>query len=161
MVFFPWLGLHPAGSSVHGILQAQIPEWVAIPFSRGDQIWVSCITGSLNHLSHQASQLIMIPRKSSSVNLRVLCECPTHPGASASEHRLRGARGQHLRANRLEEPPGQPLNRARDSSQSWEWPAGGAGVPLWKQRSISLSQLQAHTSRAFLTIPCSAQDGND
>ena len=24
----------PAGSSVHGILQARIPEWVAIPFSR-------------------------------------------------------------------------------------------------------------------------------
>ena len=25
----------PPGSSVHGILQARIPEWVAIPFSRG------------------------------------------------------------------------------------------------------------------------------
>ena len=25
----------PSGSSVHGILQARIPEWVAIPFSRG------------------------------------------------------------------------------------------------------------------------------
>ena len=35
-------------SSVHGILQARILEWVAIPFSRGssqlrDQTWVSCI----------------------------------------------------------------------------------------------------------------------
>ena len=30
------------GSSVHGILQARILEWVAIPFSR-DQTWVSCI----------------------------------------------------------------------------------------------------------------------
>ena len=26
---------HPPGSSVHGILQARILEWVAIPFSRG------------------------------------------------------------------------------------------------------------------------------
>ena len=39
------------GSSVHGILQARILEWVAIPFSRGssqhrDQIRVSCISGS-------------------------------------------------------------------------------------------------------------------
>ena len=38
------------GSSVYGILQARILEWVAIPFSRGsswpsDQIWVSCIVG--------------------------------------------------------------------------------------------------------------------
>ena len=38
----------PPGSSVHGILQARILEWVTIPFSRGsswlrDQTWVSCI----------------------------------------------------------------------------------------------------------------------
>ena len=38
----------PPGSSVHGILQARILEWVAIPLSRGssqsrDQTWVSCI----------------------------------------------------------------------------------------------------------------------
>ena len=38
----------PPGSSVHGILQARIPEWVAISFSRGssqprDRTQVSCI----------------------------------------------------------------------------------------------------------------------
>ena len=38
------------GSSIHGILQARILEWVAISFSRGsswlrDQIRVSCIAG--------------------------------------------------------------------------------------------------------------------
>ena len=32
------------GSSVHGILQARILEWVAIPFFR-DQTQVSCIAG--------------------------------------------------------------------------------------------------------------------
>jgi len=40
----------PPGSSVHGILQARILEWVAIPFSRKsswprDWTWVSCIAG--------------------------------------------------------------------------------------------------------------------
>ena len=40
----------PAGSSVHGILQARLLEWVAISFSRGssgstDRTQVSCITG--------------------------------------------------------------------------------------------------------------------
>ena len=40
----------PGGSSVHGILQARILEWVAIPFSRGssrprDRTRVSCIAG--------------------------------------------------------------------------------------------------------------------
>ena len=38
----------PPGSSLYGILQAKILEWVAIPFSRGssrprDQTWISCI----------------------------------------------------------------------------------------------------------------------
>ena len=44
---------NPPGSSVHGILQARILEWVAIPFSRGsflpgDQTcaaYISCIDG--------------------------------------------------------------------------------------------------------------------
>ena len=40
----------PPGSSVHGILQARILEWVAIPSSRGssrlkDWTWVCCIAG--------------------------------------------------------------------------------------------------------------------
>jgi len=38
----------PPGFSLHGILQARIPEWVVIPFSREssqprDRTWVSCI----------------------------------------------------------------------------------------------------------------------
>ena len=42
----------PKGSSVHGIFQARILEWVAISFSRGssqprDGTWVSCIAGRL------------------------------------------------------------------------------------------------------------------
>ena len=42
----------PPDSSVHGILQARILEWVAIPFSRGffqprDQTWDFCIVGRL------------------------------------------------------------------------------------------------------------------
>ena len=40
--------MNSSGSSVHGILQARILEWVAIPFSRvasqpRDRIWISCI----------------------------------------------------------------------------------------------------------------------
>ena len=46
------------GSSVHGILQARILGWVAIPFSREsfqprDGNWVSHTAGRLYHLSHQ------------------------------------------------------------------------------------------------------------
>ena len=40
----------PPGTSAHGILQARILEWVAIPFSRGSLwprgwTWVSCFAG--------------------------------------------------------------------------------------------------------------------
>ena len=40
----------PPGSSIHGLLQAGILEWVAISFSRGssrfrDCTWVFCIAG--------------------------------------------------------------------------------------------------------------------
>ena len=40
----------PPGSTVNGILQARVLEWVAIPFSRGssrarDRTWVSCTEG--------------------------------------------------------------------------------------------------------------------
>ena len=44
----PWRSL--PGSSVHGILQARMLEWVAVSFSRGsfpprNRTWVSCIAG--------------------------------------------------------------------------------------------------------------------
>ena len=51
----------PPGSSVHGILQARIQEWVAISFSRGssriwDRTWVSCTAGRIFYcLSHEGS----------------------------------------------------------------------------------------------------------
>ena len=48
----PWepMDWSPPGFSVHGLIQAGIHEWVAIPFSRGssrprDWTWVSCIAG--------------------------------------------------------------------------------------------------------------------
>ena len=42
---------NPPGSSVHGILQGRIQEWVVIPFSRvssqpKDQTWISHIAGT-------------------------------------------------------------------------------------------------------------------
>ena len=49
-------GLGPPGSSVLGILQARILEWVVIPFSRGsawprDWTWVSCIASRFFNMS--------------------------------------------------------------------------------------------------------------
>ena len=50
--------MEPASSSVHGILQARILEWAAMPFSRGSSqprnqthISVSCIAGRFFSIS--------------------------------------------------------------------------------------------------------------
>ena len=64
LILWDPLDCSPPGSPVHGISQARILEWVAIPFSRGsspprDQTHLSCIfcTGRqiLYTLSHQGS----------------------------------------------------------------------------------------------------------
>ena len=68
----------PLGSSVHGILQARILEWVAIPFSRGssrprDQTQVSRIAGGYF--------TICATREAPEVKVLVALSCPTlcHP----------------------------------------------------------------------------------
>ena len=60
-----WTVCSPPGSSVLGILQARILEWVPIPVSRESSLtrdpnWVSCIAGKFfffNHLSLQGSSI--------------------------------------------------------------------------------------------------------
>ena len=52
------------GSSVHGIFQARVLEWVAISFSRGsspprNQTWVPGCRQKLHRLSNQGSQKVL------------------------------------------------------------------------------------------------------
>ena len=67
----PWdpMDCSRPGSSVHGIFQARILEWVAISFSRGtsqprDRTWVSCVscTGRqiLCHCTMRKAHIVMI-----------------------------------------------------------------------------------------------------
>ena len=75
----------PSGSSVHGILQARILEWVAIPFSRnGTQVFptqewnldlLHC-RQILYHLSHQGSPEIEAESKKTNKDN---CKNPAHP----------------------------------------------------------------------------------
>ena len=60
----------PPGSSVHGILQAGILEWIAIPFSRGssqprDRTWVSCIAGGFFSIWTVQAQQDLLPTRDS------------------------------------------------------------------------------------------------
>ena len=65
------------GSSVHGILQARILEWVAMPSSRGsslprNQIWVSCIGRQVLYQSHVTWEARLRGAKVSRARSRVL-----------------------------------------------------------------------------------------
>ena len=82
------------GSSIHGIFQARVLEWVAITFSREssqprDRTWVSCIAEILYHLSHQGSLLLL--SRFSHVQLCATPETAAHQdplslGFSRQEH---------------------------------------------------------------------------
>ena len=66
--FWNSMDCSPPGSSVHGILQGRILEWVAIPFSRGssqprDWTHVSWITGRFFSVWEYASHLYIQPVK--------------------------------------------------------------------------------------------------
>ena len=69
----------PPGSFVHGILQARILEWVAIPFSRGssqpkDQTQVSCISGRFFNIWTTREELWKQPtRRTSTITLLNCC----------------------------------------------------------------------------------------
>ena len=85
----------PPGSSVHGILQARILEWVAIPFSRGsswpkDQKQVFCICRRiLDRLSHQGNLMNQkVQQHSNCPSLSFLVKAllfPAEPWGSADE----------------------------------------------------------------------------
>ena len=74
----------PPGFAVHGILQARIPEWVAMPSSREssqprDWAYVSCIScigrRILYHLNHKGSPAGTLPLDFSSPNEHSTSPC--------------------------------------------------------------------------------------
>ena len=52
----------PPGSSVHGNLQTRIPEWAAIPFSRGSNLGLLRCRQILYCLSHQGSPEVFLDK---------------------------------------------------------------------------------------------------
>ena len=67
----------PPGSSVHGILQARILQWIAIFVSRGisrDWTWVSCIAGRFFTTEPQGKSLKFIWKWKVLSRLLTLCD---------------------------------------------------------------------------------------
>ena len=66
-------GLQPSGSSVHGILQARILEWVAVPSSRGSSGPRDQTRESYIYLHWQVGSLPLIPPRKPTECLLTLC----------------------------------------------------------------------------------------
>ena len=119
------------GSSVHGILQARMLEWAAIPFSRvsslpRDQIQVSSICRHiLFHLSHQGSpQYDIWKSKYSTYAAKSLQSCPTLCDPIDSS------------------PPGSPVPRILQA-RTLEWVAiSFSNAWKWKVKVKSFSCIQ-------------------
>ena len=153
------------GSSVHGILQARILEWVAISFSRassqpGDWTWVSCSAGRfftiwatweahilnkcVNH-SQWGSPFIHFlcfqgrNSRLSGARVRRSWTCPT-PTTTSSQRRRRRRRGSW--GPELEVDHALLINRisllAERVCSICPWLSlGGEGPPLWKKQAIA------------------------
>ena len=130
----------PLGSSVHGISQARILEWVAIPFSREssqprDQTHISCIAGGVFTAECRVSTQYM-----GAENRNYLQDlfCPLHPFSHHHHHQY---------------PPGQ-------TQLSFQRHVGSGGFPFpWApdpQFGSELTQGRQHCSphvRAWLGGP--------
>ena len=92
----------PPGSSVHGILQARILEWVAISFSRGssqprDRTQVSCIGGRCFNLwATREAPLYYKPTANIILNGKKLKALPLKSGRREAKSKGEKERYKHL-----------------------------------------------------------------
>ena len=110
------------GSSVHGVFQARVLEWVAIPFSRGssqlrDRTQVSCIAD--RRFTLWATRKFFI----------IACQpgCPAQDGEPSALHSSLWAVG------RISPPAPLPSQRSLRSSYSNSWCLSGLTADLTSQ----------------------------
>ena len=135
-------GLYPPGSSVHGISQARIMDWIAISSSRvfsqpRDQTFASCTAGWFFILSHQGSpQNHMII----SINAeKALTKFNTHLWSNSLESGHRGNLLQHNKGHIQQ-------THSKHHSQWWK-----------TQQQCAFSTLLFNIVREFLDTASSEQ----
>ena len=132
----------PPDSSVHGILQVRILEWVVIPFSGGfsfprDQTWVSCIAGRFFIVL--TDQKPTVRKKSHWINIFMLT--PVQFSRSVVPDSLRPREPQHARP-----PCPSPLPESTHTHVHW---VGDAIQPCHPLSSPSLPALNLSQHQGF------------
>ena len=141
----------PPGSSIHGIFQTRILEWVAIPFSRAssqsrDWTWVSCFAGRF--FTSQATIFIdctSIQLSSVAQSCLTLCDPMDYntPGLPIHQQLLEFTQTHVHRVGDAIEPP-HPLSTlllqssifpsirvfSNESTLRMRWPASASVLPM-------------------------------
>ena len=120
LTLFDHMACSPPGSSVHGILQARILEWVAIPFSREssqpkDQTWVSRMEGRFFTI------WATMEDHAAATAAKSLQSCPTL--CNPIDSSLPGF--PSLGFSRQEHWSGLPFPSPMHESEKWNWSRSG------------------------------------
>ena len=135
------MGCSPPGSSVHGIFQARIPEWVAISFSRGfspprGRACVSRVSCTGRRSLHcGATWEALLWARCSQVPARPPCKCSSSPSTDGASEAQRCGKGD----NRVRLGRGWP-----------EGKPGGSSASAWVLCSVPLSSLRMHPAGACI-----------
>ena len=129
----------PPGSSVHGILQTRMPEWAAIPFSRGSSLprgWIplSCIAGRFftTWATHLSKAFFCCP---TAYSLHV-ADTAEHTGTKPSwphEHRFLPARSSSLDSRQQRQAARKKVRG--QSPLSWHFVSKVLHLPHIQQRT--------------------------
>ena len=137
----------PLGSSVHGILQAWILKWVAMPSSRGfsqpcDGTCVSCL------LHWQVGSVQLMPTGKPSLPH---CEMVGFSGIDSVPHSHLGTKSFHLKAPPSTLGPSRQEKRAKVVSRRFSWPRTGNGTHYFCICSVFFF-LKRESEHFFLTL---------
>ena len=116
----------PPGSSVHGIFQARILEWVAIPFSRG-----SSPPSDQTYISWAAGRFLTIWATWKALQKRIGCH-------NLNLEHLRSLPEKAASKLKLESTPGRDSFPAKVHRMRWP------SIPSEKQRRKGLQLVQRH-----------------
>ena len=147
----------PSGSSVHGISQARILEWVAISFSKGSSRpggWtqVSCIAGRFWATREAWSRMdLTLNMLHSSPALTFFGFLPTPSGISclaSQESPIVGGKDQNITLPNLRESPSWRFSHGRNFPSI----RGRSGVTLYKDASLHRSIFDPHSDWGALLV---------
>ena len=128
----------PPGSSVHGIFQARIPDWLFTSYSRGsyqsrDQTWVSCIADGFFSITREALWDSLYLRNCTSTRAFPSGTCYYHSSLPESPFIQEALIEHQLQVRLNSESYGQVLMWKLDHKEDWGWKNWCFWTVVWRR----------------------------